>query len=80
MLGDAPVSTFTKQVFMNLADFAEKKLAKQMVFVLDKSNNDRRAFRKMFRVIDASRIKRRDECADLNKEASKGFAFFHMML
>lgn len=41
---------------MNLANLAEEKCAKDMYLLLDRENEHKTSFRKMFRVIDADRV------------------------
>ena len=41
---------------MNLANLAEKEGATDMYLILERSNQHKQNFRKMFRVIDAERL------------------------
>jgi hypothetical protein len=41
---------------MNLANLAEEKCATDMYLLLDRENEHKTSFRKMFRVIDADRV------------------------
>jgi len=56
MLGSATVDKFTKSTFMNLASFAEKSGAKQIVLVQKREHEQKDQFRKLFKVMDAKRV------------------------
>lgn len=55
-LGATSITVFDKSTFMNLANLAEKEGATDMYLILERSNQHKQNFRKMFRVIDAERL------------------------
>jgi len=56
LLGNATIDKFTKSTFMNLANFAEKSGAKQIVLVQQREHEQKDQFRKLFKVMDAKRV------------------------
>lgn len=82
LLGDADISLFSKSTFMNLCNFAENQSAKSMVLMLNRDHDQKNAYRRMFKVLDALRMKEAQVTpllkADQQVEAVSEFSF-HMM-
>lgn len=55
-VGTTDIQLFDKNTYMNLANLAEEKCATDMYLLLDRENEHKTSFRKMFRVIDADRV------------------------
>jgi hypothetical protein len=55
-LSDTDITVFTKNTFMNLANFAEKLDSKQIVFLLDRDHRQKSAYKRMFDVTDCKRL------------------------
>ena len=56
LLGDIDISVFSKSTFMNLANFAEKKCAISIIFLLDADHVQKTGFKTVFKMIDARRL------------------------
>jgi len=67
-LGDITINKFTKSTFMNLANFAESKGAKSMVFVLLRDHCQKDDFKRMFKVLDGRRVGKKGMKQMMNEE------------
>jgi hypothetical protein len=57
-LGDVPLDKFNKSTFLNLANFAENNGASKMVLIQNRDHCQKDQFRKLFKVLDAHRVKK----------------------
>jgi len=57
-MGDVTLDKFNKSTFMNLANFAELNGAISMVLVQNREHHQKESFRKLFKVLDAKRVKK----------------------
>lgn len=84
LLGDAAFSLFSKSTFMNLCTFAEDHGAKTIVLILDRFHEQKREYRRMFKVIDAVRMKKAEATSHLKLHRQLAgvneLAFFKMSL
>lgn len=82
-MADTEFQLFSKSTFMNLCNFAEDKGATSIILILDKEHNQKKEYRRMFKVIDADRI-RTSQVKSLLKEdqmkATAEYSFFQMEL
>jgi hypothetical protein len=67
-LGDITIDKFNKSTFMNLANFAENNGATSMVLIQNRDHCQKDQFRKLFKVLDAHRVKKGGMKEMLNKE------------
>jgi hypothetical protein len=56
-IGNSEFSYFGKHTFLNLANFAEEKGAESIFFIVSGKNEQRREYERMFKVIDAERVR-----------------------
>jgi alcohol dehydrogenase class IV len=57
-MGDVPIEKFNKSTFMNLANYAEKNGAQSMILVQDRNHTQKDDYRKLFKVLDAKRVRK----------------------
>jgi len=55
-LGDMNIDKLTKSSFLNLANYAEEKLASKMILILTRDHLQKHEFKRLFKVLDAKRI------------------------
>jgi len=83
-LGDITIDKFNKSAFMNLANFAESNGASSMVLVQTRDHCQKDQFRKLFKVLDAHRVKRSGMKEMLNndklEEYALKYAFYQISL
>ncbi len=56
-IGQTDITVFDKSTFMNIANFAEEKGAEVMILILNRNHEQKAMYTKMFKVIDAKRVK-----------------------
>lgn len=78
-LGNTSVNLFDKSTFMNLADLAESKQATALVLVLDKLHTDRKQYERMFKVIDATKVKS-EHLPSVRNDAQQQVNFYQLQL
>jgi len=54
---DTPITKFNKSTLMNLSNYAEKNGASCAIFIQSRNHAQKKEFRKLFKVIDAKRVK-----------------------
>lgn len=69
-IGETKSVLFSKSTLLNLADFAEKRGATELVLLLDSQHPEKNLFKKIFHVVDVERM-RSSEVALLLNSASR---------
>lgn len=67
-MGDVTLDKFTKSTFMNLAGFADKSSATKLVLVQTRNHPQKAEFKRLFTVLDAIRVSKRQAGEFLGQE------------